>query len=169
MGGGKTYSVEKYVDTPFLLAKLDAIIGYLASINSEKPKTSKSPVAEEIPEPMKSKFEESQICFDAGAYLGCLLVCKTTLIALQRNMGITRLEELQGKGISNTLYKQADEVRLWANMFGHEDVPEKVDKDDCEQLMTYIETLLNAIYVEPKRFSDLNNKRQQLKSGGTRE
>lgn len=126
------------------------------------------PVAEEIPEPIKSQFGESQICFSVGAYLGCLLVCRTALIAVQRNIGVTSLKELKDNGfISNILYKQADEVRLWANMIGHEDIPEKVAKDDCEQLLAYMEALLYAIYVEPKRLSDLSRKREQLKSSGT--
>ncbi len=52
-------------------------------------------------------------------------------------------------------------------MVGHENIPEKVNKDDCEQLLAYMEALLHAIYVEPKRLSDLSKKREQLKSGGT--
>jgi len=122
------------------------------------------PVAEEIPEPIKSQFEEAQTCFTVDTYLGCLLVCRTALIAVQRNTGVTSLKELKEKGlISNILYEQADEVRLWANMVGHEDIPDKVVKNDCEQLLAYMEALLHAIYVEPKRLADLSQKRKQLK------
>ena len=126
----------------------------------------RKPVDEDIPPPIKSQFEEARLCFVVDAYLGCLLVCRTALITLQRNIGVTSLQELNGKGlISNTLYKQADEVRLWANMVGHEDIPDKVVKDDCEQLLAYMEALLNTIYVEPKRLADLSQKRKQLKNG----
>lgn len=123
-------------------------------------------VAEEIPEPIKSQFGEAQICFAVGTYLGSLLVCRTALIAVQRDTGVTSLKELKEKGlISNILYKQADEVRLWANMVGHEDIPGKVARNDCEQLLAYMEALLYAIYVEPKRLADLSQKRKQLKNG----
>ena len=123
------------------------------------------PVAEEIPEPIKSQFEEAQICFTIGTYLGCLLVCRTALIAVQRNTNVTSLKELEEKGlISNILYKQADEVRLWANMVGHEDIPDEVIRNDCEQLLAYMEALLHAIYVEPKRLADLSQKRKQLEN-----
>ncbi len=122
------------------------------------------PVAEEIPEPIRSQFYEAQTCFAVDAYFGCLLVCRTALIAAQRNTGVTSLKELKEKGlISNILYEQADEVRLWANMVGHEDIPDKIVKDDCEQLLAYMEALLHAIYVEPKRLADLSQKRKQLK------
>lgn len=123
------------------------------------------PVDKEIPEPIKSQFEEARLCFVVDAYLGCLLVCRTALIAVQRNKGVANLKELREKGlISNTLYEQANEVRLWANMVGHEDIPDKVVEDDCEQLLAYMEALLYAIYVEPKRLADLSQKRKQSKN-----
>jgi len=120
--------------------------------------------AQEIPQPIKSEFEEANLCFAIEAHRACLLVCKTALIAMQREQGVSNLKELKGKGaISEGLYKQADEVRLWANMIGHEDIPEAVTKEDCEQLLTYLEALLNAVYVEPKRLAKLAQKREQLK------
>jgi len=123
------------------------------------------PVAEEIPEPVRNEFQQARLCFVVEAYIGCLLVCRTALIAVQRDKGVTNLKELKDKGfISDFLYKQADEVRLWANIVGHEDTPGVVVKDDCDQLLAYIETLLNAIYVEPKRLSSLTQKREQIKS-----
>lgn len=38
MGGGRTYSDEKYVDKSFILTKLDAVLDYLEIITSEKPR-----------------------------------------------------------------------------------------------------------------------------------
>jgi hypothetical protein len=122
------------------------------------------PVTKEIPEPIKGEFEEANLCFAVEAYIACLLVCRTVLIALQREQGVTSLKELKDKGtISNLLYGQADQVRLWANMIGHEDVPEAITKEDSEQLLTYLEALLNAIYVEPKRLIEMAQKHKQLK------
>ncbi len=37
--GGRSYSDEKYVDKPYLLTKIDAILGYFEIITAEKPKT----------------------------------------------------------------------------------------------------------------------------------
>ena len=124
------------------------------------------PVAQEIPEPIKSEFEEAYLCFAVEAYRGCLLVCKTALIHMQREQGVSNLKELKDKGIiSNMLYGQADQVRLWANMIGHEEMPETISKEDTEQLLVYLETLLNNVYVEPKRLSALSGKLEQLKKG----
>jgi len=121
-------------------------------------------VAEEIPEPVKSELEEANLCFAVEAYRGCLLVCRTALIDMQREQGVPNLKELSNKGIiSNMLYGQADQVRLWANMIGHEELPETISKDDTEQLLTYLEMLLDTIYVQPKRLSALTGKLEQLK------
>jgi hypothetical protein len=120
--------------------------------------------AEGIQPPIKGEFEEASLCFVVGAYRACLLVCRTALIAMQREQGVSNLKELMGKGaISNILYKQADQVRLWGNMVGHEDIPEAITKEDCEQLLTYLETLLDAVYVQPIRLSTLTQKLGKLK------
>lgn len=37
-GGHVSYSKEKYVDKPYILTKIDAILGYFEIITSEKPK-----------------------------------------------------------------------------------------------------------------------------------
>jgi hypothetical protein len=121
-------------------------------------------VPEDIPQPIKGEFEEACLCFAVGTYLACLLMCKTVIIALQRQQAVSNLKQLMDKGtISKTLYGQADEVRLWANIIGHEDVlPESVTKEDCEQLLAYVELVLNAVYVEPARFEALKQKREQM-------
>lgn len=122
------------------------------------------PVAQEIPEPIRGQFEEAQLCFAIEAYIACLLVCRTALIAIQREQGVSNLKELKDKGIiSDLLYKQANQVRLWANMVGHEDIPEAISGEDCEQLLVYLEALLTSVYVEPKRLSELTQKFEKLK------
>jgi hypothetical protein len=118
-------------------------------------------VAKEIPEPMRSEFEEACLCFAVGAHKGCLLMCRTTLIALQREQKVSSLGDLKDKGtISDRLFRQADQVRLWANMVGHEDIPK-----DSEQLLAYVEVLLDDVYVKPARLAALSQKREQLKKG----
>jgi len=123
-------------------------------------------VSQEIPEPIKSEFEEAYLCFAVEAYRGCLLVCRTALIDIQREQDVSNLKELVDKGIiSNMLYGQADQVRLWANMIGHEELPETISKEDTEQLLDYLGMLLDTVYVQPKRLSDLSQKLRQLKEG----
>ena len=119
---------------------------------------------EEIPEPIKGEFEEAHLCFAIEAYRGCLLVCRTALIALQREQQVSNLDELREKGIiSRRLFKQSNEIRLWANMVGHEDIPSAISREDCDQLLIYLEALLNAVYIEPKRLAEMTQKRGELR------
>lgn len=121
------------------------------------------PVAEEIPEPIKGEFEEAHLCFAVGAHRGCVAMCEVALEAVWREQKASGLNELRDKGIiSLQLYKRANEVRLWGNVAKHELIPDVVEKDDAEQLLTYLEVLLNDVYVEPKRLDSLRHKREQI-------
>ena len=40
------------------------------------------PVSEEIPQPIKSEFEEANLCFAVGAYKACASMCQIALEAL---------------------------------------------------------------------------------------
>lgn len=122
-------------------------------------------IAEEIPEHIKGVYEEANLCFSIDAYGACLLMSRTTLISMQREQDVKNLNELKEKGaISNTLLKQANQVRLWANMVGHEDIiPEDITKEDCEQLLAYLNALLDAIYVQPVKLTNITSKLSKLK------
>jgi hypothetical protein len=123
------------------------------------------PAANEIPEPVKSHFEEARLCFAVGAYVACLMMCRTTLFTLQREQKVSSLKGLKDKEtISGLLYGQADQVRLWANMVGHEDIlPQSVSPPDAEQLLAYMEMLLDTVYVQRARLVELDKKRLGLK------
>jgi hypothetical protein len=123
------------------------------------------PAASEIPEPVKSHFEEAQMCFAVKAYVACLMMCRTTLFALQREQKVSSLKELkENETIGGLLYRQSDQVRLWANLLGHEDVlPQSVSPSDAEQLLAYVEMLLDTVYVQRARLTELDKKRPTLK------
>ena len=120
-------------------------------------------VDKDIPEPMRAEFEEAGVCFAVGAYRGCASMCETAIEALWREQGASGLKELKEKGvISEGTYKRANEVRLWANVAKHELIPDVVEEEDAEQLLTYVGIIMNAVYVEPKRLSKLSERRKQL-------
>jgi len=124
-------------------------------------------VAKEILEPMRGELEEAQLCFAVGAYRGCASMCETALEALWQEQGASRLNDLRDKGIiSQRLFEQATEVRLWANMAKHELISQPVSRDDAEELLTYLEDIMDNVYVKPKRRAALKEKREQLEKGG---
>ncbi len=121
------------------------------------------PVARELPEPMKSELEEASLCFTIGAYRASVLMCETALEAIWHEQQVSGLKELRDKGtISEKLYKQANQVRRWANVAKHQLIHEVVKREEAEQLLSYVEQILSAVYVEEKRLSDLTEKLEQV-------
>jgi hypothetical protein len=120
-----------------------------------------------IDEPMKGEFEEANVCFAVGAYRGCASMCVTALEAMWRDQKASGLRELKERGIiSQRLYEKANEVRLWGDIAKHEFVADVVEKEDAEELLVYLETILNDVYVEPRRLSRLAEKRKELGKKG---
>lgn len=121
------------------------------------------PVSEEIPEPIKSEYEESNLCFAVGAYQACSSMCQRVLESLCQNKKVAGLNQLKDDGvISSALFDRATEIRLWAGITKHKPLTESVSKEDAEQLLSYLEMILNAVYVEPKRFDAFKQKRKHL-------
>ena len=121
------------------------------------------PASEDIPEPIKSELEEAYLCFAVGAYRACLSMCETALEAVWRERKVSGLNDLRDKGIiSLQLFERATEVRLWGNVAKHEPVPDAVQREDAEQLLTYLEALLDTVYIQPKKLSRLSQKREKI-------
>ena len=124
--------------------------------------------AEDIPEPVRSDFDEANLCLAVGAYKGTLAMCQATMEALWRDKKATGLNDLRDGGIiSEQLFLQATEIRLWAGIVKHELLPDAVGKEDAEQLLTYLEGILDAVYVQPARIAAIAQKRKQIKKGDT--
>lgn len=125
------------------------------------------PVAQEVPQPIRAAFEDALLCMAARALGGCLLMGRTTLERMQRDKGVSSLQELRDKGeISDLLFGQADEVRRWANMVGHDPIPlEELTREDCEELADYIEAILDALYVQPAKLAKHRTTRQKFQKG----
>ncbi len=120
-------------------------------------------VSDKIPEPIKGEFEEANLCFAVGAYRACVAVCQIALEALWRDKKVSGLNQLKDDGIiSSALFERATEIRLWAGIIKHKTLAESVSKDDAEQLLTYLEVILNDVYVEPKRLESFKQRREQI-------
>ncbi len=121
------------------------------------------PIAEEIPEPINGEFEEANLCCVVGAYRACSSMCQRVLESLCQNTKVGRLNDLRDSGIvSPQLFDRATEIRLWAGITKHKPLTESVSKKDAEQLLSYLDMILNVVYVEPKRFDAFRQKREEL-------
>jgi len=116
----------------------------------------------EIPDDIRRVFLEAKMAHAVGAETAALLAARTALIRMQREQesNINKLAD-DGK-ITRLLAHQANELRLWANIAGHEEVTTEVPSaEDVGQLLQYIGELFNTLYVQPARLLALQKKRNE--------
>lgn len=147
---------------------------YLATKEQNKDWVASFPIAqttvsETIPEKIRSAFQEARLSYAVKAYQACVAMCRTALIKLQREQGAEKegLKSLYEQGkISSAMFERANELRHWANMAGHEDIPpDTISEQDCAELLTYMESLLEELYVRPAKLKQLTNKRKKVSKG----
>ena len=121
------------------------------------------PASDKIPPRIKSEFEEASLCFAVGAYRACVAMCQRTLESLWQNKRVSGLSQLLGDGlISQRLYDRANEIRHWAGITKHKPIAKPVSGEDAEELLAYLDAILNHVYVEPKSFKALKKKRERM-------
>jgi hypothetical protein len=122
-------------------------------------------VAKEIPDEIARLIVEAKKGHAIGAETAALLAARTALIRMLRDQGCSSFKELVDKHkLTPLLYGQADEIRLWGNVIGHEDVPADTPKaQDVEQLLAYLDEVLEMLYVQPARLQELREKRSKLR------
>ncbi|TRZ54154.1 MAG: DUF4145 domain-containing protein [Dehalococcoidia bacterium] len=121
------------------------------------------PASNKIPEPIRGEFEEASLCFAVRAYRACAAMCQITLESLWQNKKVSGLNQLRDDGIiSQRLFDRATEIRLWGDIVKHEPIAESVSKDDAEELLTYLEDILNHVYVEQARYEAFKQKRKRI-------
>lgn len=118
-------------------------------------------ISEDIPPPINDEFLEANLCFAVGAYKACESMCQRVMESVCQDKKVARLNELLSKGvISQALFDRATEIRLWAGIVKHESLSGGVDEEDAKQLLTYLEVILNEVYVEQRRLEELKKKRE---------
>lgn len=118
-------------------------------------------VHEEIPAQVRAAFRDAKIAHSNAAEIAAAVAARVALERLQRDQCCGSLKGLveQGK-LSDFLFHQADEVRLWGNLVAHEDFLTSPSAEDIDQLLGYLELVLTTIYVHPAKLRTLQNKRK---------
>ncbi len=143
-------------------------------VTDSKSKTTVLPLASvssppEIPENIRRMVVEAKSAHAVAADTAALLAARTALIRLQRHENCSKINDLVEKGIiTKFLANQANEVRLWANVTGHEEVADNVlVPEDVEQLLQYMDVLFDTIYVQPAKLKALQSKRGNATKAGS--
>ena len=126
---------------------------------AERPPKGVPPVVEEA-------YRDAMLSLAAGSKIGALMSMRTMGSRLLRDIGLSKFSQLAGKGvITQSQYVALDQNRLWANVFGHEDVPTgQIDLSDIAELFQFVRTILETIYTQPKiadRFAEMTKRFEQ--------
>jgi hypothetical protein len=118
-------------------------------------------VASEIPDSVRRAFLEAKRAHAAGLDIASLLAARTAMLRMQREQKCEGIDDLAGKGvITRFLAQQAHEIRLWGNLFAHEDpAADILSAHDVTQLLGFLELLFDTVYVQPAKLNELKDKR----------
>jgi hypothetical protein len=126
---------------------------------------------EGVPEQMATEFREAQECAWSGHYLGAALVGRRVLQAAardvlggRRNDLKTEIDDIPDERLNKALKDQAHQVRFIGNDAAHVD---PVVAEEVNELLDFVEQVLEALYVGPakvKRLQDARDARKATKS-----
>lgn len=123
---------------------------------------------EGVPEQIAMEFCEALECGWAGHDIAAALVGRRVLQAAARDVIGTKLKNLQEEieaipddRLNKALKEQAHHVRLIGNDAAHVD---PVAKEDVEDLLAFVEQVLDALYVGPTKVAKLQAKRDAAKA-----
>jgi len=123
------------------------------------------PVPEGVPEKVAEAYQDARLALAAGSKIGALLAGRTVLIRMLREQETSSLKELVEKQIvTPALYGGADQLRLWADIAGHEDVKAGVLADEeVEDVLDYLGLVLEAVYTHQARVNRFVSRTKELK------
>ena len=128
-----------------------------------------SPTAPEgVPEKVKEAYEDARLAHAAGANIGALLAARTALERLMRDKRVSNYKELSDtRVITPALYGGADQLRLWANVAGHDDIDTGTfATQEVGDILDYLGLVLEAVYTHQARVNRFVSRTKELESQG---
>jgi Domain of unknown function (DUF4145) len=123
-----------------------------------------------VPQGIRHEFAEAQRCmqgknYTAGAMMARRVIEMITKDQDHRNRNlIGALKSMRDVGVIDArLYDWADAVRQVGNEGAHSTAP--VSREDAEEVLLFVEALVDYLYVFRKRYAQFQARRQALREG----
>ena len=117
-------------------------------------------VSKDIPEPIQGLLTEAYLCLSVSAYRSSVATAQIAFESLWHINGVSDIKGLVTKGVlPGVLAEYANEVRKWANITKHEAPADLVSKEDAEQLIGFLASILDTMYLQPSKLKALQSKR----------
>ena len=123
---------------------------------------------EGVPHRVAEAYRDAKLALAVGSKIGALMAMRTMGVRLLRDKDFKKFSQLSDNGlITPAQYGVLDQNRLWANVFGHEDITtDKIELIDIAELFQFVRSILETIYTQPKiaeRFPDMTKNFDQNK------
>ena len=127
---------------------------------------SSPPAPEGVPEKVKEAYEDARLAHAAGAKIGALLAARTALERLMHDRGVSSYKELSdSQVITPALYGGADQLRLWANVAGHEDIDTGTfTAREVGDILDYLGVVLEAVYTHQALVNKFVSRTRELEA-----
>ncbi|MGW8566780.1 DUF4145 domain-containing protein [Isoptericola sp. NPDC055881] len=133
------------------------------------PKGKKFP---DVPEHIASAAGEAHKNFSIRNYRSAILMARSVVEATAKDMGIkkgnlaSKIDDLHEAGhVREMVAETAHEIRFVGNDMAHGDFVTPVDLDEAEDVLHFMDELLNEVYQAPARLNARRSARQKKKEG----
>ena len=125
---------------------------------------------EHVPEKVREAYEDARLAHAAGANIAALMAARTVLVRFLRDKGAESFKELVEKQIiTPAVYGGVDQLRMWANITGHEDLETGAfEPSEVKDILDYLGTALEAAYTHQARVDRFVKKTGELKQNSER-
>ena len=124
-------------------------------------------VDEALPPHVAEAYKDAMLALSAGSKIGALMAGRTVLFRLLRDQKSTSFKDLVDRHVlTPALYGGADQLRLWADIIGHEDISvENFKAEEVGDVLEYLGIVLEAVYVLQAKVDKFAARTQELKKG----
>lgn len=128
---------------------------------------------DDVPEAIACAASEAFACASVGLYRAAILLSRSIVEACAKDQGITRgnlaekIDKLAEEGLVSQLVRdQAHEIRYFGNDMAHGDFIIPVKAEEAEEVLNFLEILLNVVYQQPAKLHAMQIARQERKTLG---
>ncbi len=123
------------------------------------------PAPDSVPAKIREAYEDARRAHAAGANIAALMAARTALIRFQRDKEASNFKELVDRQIiTPAIYGGVDQLRLWADVAGHDDISvDAFDAQEVEDILDYLAIALEAAYTHQARVDKFVHRTKELK------
>ena len=123
------------------------------------------PAPDSVPAKIREAYEDARRAHAAGANIAALMAARTALIRFQRDKEASNFKELVDRQIiTPAIYGGVDQLRLWADVAGHDDISvDAFEAQEVEDILDYLGIALEAAYTHQARVDKFVSRTKELK------